>query len=487
MIDVLLTHSYFVRFDPKQKSAHTPYPPLGTMYAAAILRKAGFSVQVFDTMLADAEEELLPALARWQPRILAIYDDDFNYLTKMCLSRMREAAFTLAGLAKQQGCLVLVHGSDSADNAELYLRNSADAVLIGESEQTLSEACALILQGKPEHLSALPGMATIDGDKVFRTPRRVVTKDLDALPFPAWDLVDLSRYRDIWRQHHGRFSLNMVTTRGCPFHCNWCAKPIYGQVYNSRSPENVADELVMLVRDYGVEHIWFADDIFGLKPGWVQRLSTLLQERQVHVRFKIQARADLLLEHDTIPALAAAGCEEAWIGAESGSQRILDAMEKGITVAQIYETRRRLTASGIRAGFFLQFGYSGEKHEDILSTLRMIKELMPEDIGVSISYPLPGTRFYENVRTEMSRKRNWVDSDDLSMMFAGEFSSPYYRALHRYVHRTFRMRQGLRYLRETAGGNLTLTPTVLRRIAAIAPNAAIALFRKIQTVRLARA
>ena len=239
------------------------------------------------------------------------------------------------------------------------------------------------------------------------------------------------RYEKAWKKRHGYFSINIVTTRGCPYHCNWCAKPIYGQVYNSRSPENVIEEIQLLQRTVRPDHIWFADDIFGLKPGWVEKFAELMEREKIAIQFKIQSRADLLLQNNTVKALAQAGCTEVWVGAESGSQKILDSMEKGTTIAQIYEARALLKKFGIRTSFFLQFGYPGEDKNDIEATLRMVKDLMPDDLGISVSYPLPGTKFYEKVRADFQEKKNWVDSDDLALMFCGTYSAAYYRRLHR--------------------------------------------------------
>ena len=234
----------------------------------------------------------------------------------------------------------------------------------------------------------------------------------------------------------------MATTRGCPYKCNWCAKPIYGNRYNSHSPSAKADELAYLIREFGASHVWFCDDIFGLKPGWVQDFADEIQRRGLEIRFKIQSRADLLLKDDTVEALARAGCEEVWLGAESGSQKILDAMDKGITVEQIRASREMLRKHGVRTAFFLQFGYLGETKEDIDATFDMLAETMPDDIGVSVAYPLPGTKFYERVKEELGNKSNWTDSDELALMFRNNFSPDYYKRLHRYVHKQFRKLQG---------------------------------------------
>lgn len=446
--EILLTHSYFLHFDPKQQAAHMPYPPLGTLYAASVLRAAGRSVAFCDTLLASSEVVLRPFIDRHHPRIVVIYDDDFHYLNKMCLTRMREAAFTMTRIAKESGCRVIVHGSDAADHAELYLENGADVVVIGEGEATLNDVCSAMLEGREDAISSIAGTAVMKEGKLLRYAKRVVRTQLDELPFPAWDLVEWERYRKEWISHHGYFSVNMVTTRGCPYHCNWCAKPIYGQVYNSRSPENVVQEMELLRSLARPDHIWFADDIFGLKPGWLPEFAATLKRRGFTIPFKIQSRADLIVRPGEATALADAGCTEVWIGAESGAQKILDAMDKGITVAQIGSARTALKENGVDAAFFLQFGYRGETMAEIEETIAMVERMLPENIGISVSYPLPGTKFYDMVAAEMGEKKNWSDSDDLAMMYRGTYPPEFYRRLHRYVHRRFRRAQGRAYLKE---------------------------------------
>lgn len=464
MTDILFTHSYFLRFDPKEFKAMMPYPPLGTLYAAAYLRSHGFSVALADSMLADDEEHIAAAIVRHKPRAVVIYDDDFNYLTKMCLTRMREAAFRMAEIARNAGCTVIVHGSDSADHIDAYLSRGADYVVFGEGEQTLLELLHSVL-GEKGSLDSVTGLAWKSDGTLHMHEPRPVRQNLDELPFPAWDLVDTEMYRQVWRKRHGYFSINMVTTRGCPFHCNWCAKPVYGQVYNSRSPKNVVDEMVKVKSTLAPDHIWFCDDIFGLKPGWIQAFADEVQKAQATIPFKCLGRVDLLLKGDTIPALRRAGCSSVWVGAESGSQKILDAMEKGTTVAQIQEATRKLKAEGIRVGFFLQFGYPGETMTEIRSTLDMLKHCMPDDIGISVSYPLPGTPFYERVRSKLGVKTNWVVSEDLDLMFPGTYSAEFYRALHKVTHKRFRMWQGRSLLRDALLKPWTSSLTGLRRIA----------------------
>ncbi len=418
------------------------YAPLGTLYAAAHVQEKGYTAAVFDTMLADSEEDLRASLEQHKPKYMVIYDDTFNYLTKMCLTRMREAAFRMSEIAKDFGCTVIVSGSDSVDHLEKYFLHKVDYAICGEGEQTLGELL--------DHLNKTPGtnelkdicgLAYMEGGIIKRTAPRKVLKELDTLPYPAWELIDLKKYRELWLKHHGYFSMNLVTTRGCPFHCNWCAKPVYGQVYNSHSPAYIAGQIKLLREKYSVDHIWFCDDIFGLKPGWVAKFDETVNSQNVRTPFKCLSRADLLLKEDNISHLAGAGCESVWMGAESGSQKILDAMDKGTTVEEIYEATRLLKKHGIKTCFFLQFGYTGEAMPEINATIKMVNDLMPDDIGISVSYPLPGTKFYDRVSSQMKKKHNWELSDDFEMMFDGTYSTEFYRVLHTRVHKEYRTRQ----------------------------------------------
>ena len=278
-------------------------------------------------------------------------------------------------------------------------------------------------------------------------PKRPVIKALDDLPIPAWDLIEIENYKNAWKQH-GYFSINIATTRGCPYKCNWCAKPIYGNRYNSRSPQHVVNEMKYMLSLFKFDHIWFADDIFGLKPNWVQEFNAILKQEKLHIPYKIQSRADLLLKDDTIICLKESGCDEVWIGAESGSQKILDAMDKGTEVEQIYKSTKLMKTHGLKPCFFLQFGYLGEEWEDIQATLKMLFDLMPHDIGVSVSYPLPGTKFYDRVKSELSEKANWSDSDELLLMYKSTYSPAFYKRLHRFIHKRFREKEAANILRK---------------------------------------
>ncbi|HZY81730.1 MAG TPA: radical SAM protein [Cyclobacteriaceae bacterium] len=442
MSKLLFSHSYFYRFDPKQWKAQQPYPPLATIQAAAYMREAGHHVSLFDTNLREHASEVIDELKKQQPHYFVIYDDGFNYLTKMCLTNMRAAACEMAKEARRLGCKVIMNSSDASDRYEHYLNNGVDFVVRGEGEETLKILVDVLNTGGD--VDKVEGIAYKKNDEIITTQPRAVLKHLDSLPIPAWDLVDIVNYRKIWLEKHGYFSLNIATTRGCPFKCNWCAKPIYGNRYNSRSPEHVVSEIEFLIKTYAPDHFWVCDDIFALKPGWIQSFRDLVRSKKLSFRYKIQSRVDLLLQEDTIDALAESGAQTVWVGAESGSQKILDAMDKGTTIAQIEEATTLLRKKKIRTGFFLQFGYPGETREDIDKTIAMVLKLMPDEIGISVSYPLPGTKFYEKVKDQLTVKQNWSDSDDLSMMYHGTYPPEYYKILHRYVHNRYGIVRGLK-------------------------------------------
>ena len=464
---ILFTHSYFLHFDPKQEKLGQPYPPLGTLYAASVMRDSGFDVKVHDVMFENNSNHIQGILEKKKPDYFVIYDDGFNYLTKMCLTNMREAAFEMATIVSSKGIPVIISSSDSTDHFEKYMSKGVDYVLLGEAEETLSELIERIEKNIPIDDSLL-GLVykDIEGN-IHKNNRRKVLKDLDSLPMPAWDLLNIEPYKKIWNERNGYFMINMGTTRGCPFKCNWCAKPIYGQKYNSRSPQNVVDEIKWLQKNFQIENIWFTDDIFGLKPNWVHEFANLLEKEKIKINYKIQSRADLLMQENYVTDLARSGCTSVWMGAESGSQKILDAMDKGITVDQIKTSTILLKKHKIKPSFFIQFGYLGEEMKDIEQTISLINEMLPEDIGVSVSYPLPGTKFYDKVKDDLIIKTNWTDSDDLDLMFKNTYSPEFYKTLHRYVHKNYRKHQAIDSIKNIFGKTKHGTLPSLRKSVAL--------------------
>jgi len=437
MLKIQVAHSYFLGYDPKQWERGKPYPPLATIQVAALLRRLGHEVALFDAMLAGGVEAYEGSMRSTEPEVVVLYEDNFNFLTKMCLSRMREAACRMIAAARARGARVIVAGSDASDNPEVFLAAGADVVLMGEGIaalvqllQRLDRQRDIETQGWTAGLSGISVLA--DGHP--RTARLgAQPPDAQLTGLPAWDLIDIERYRTFWLERHGYFSLNMTASRGCPFHCNWCAKPIWGNHYRRADAGEAAAEMAYLKHTFHPDHIWFADDIFGFRSDWVERFAECLRGNDGMVPFTIQTRADLSTEA-MATALERAGCAEAWLGAESGSQRVLDWMAKGTQVTKLVDARKRLGAHGIRVGFFIQLGYLGEELTDLLATRELIERAAPDDIGVSVSYPLPGTGFYEQVKTQLGRKTHWRDSGDLAMMFRGTYDSAFYRSVRDLLH-----------------------------------------------------
>jgi anaerobic magnesium-protoporphyrin IX monomethyl ester cyclase len=437
VLSILVGHSYFLRLDPKQFERAKPYPPLATLQVAALLREQGHEVGLFDAMLASGLAEYEAKLAAVRPQVVVLYEDNFNFLTKMCLAAMREACCAMIAAARRCGARAIIAGSDATDAPEAYLRAGADVTLIGEGLGTLLTLLQRLDTDVRIPVSrlveGLAELAYMEGGELKRVqePHRAW---ISYPELPAWDLVDIERYRQVWLAAQGYFSLNMHASRGCPFRCSWCAKPIWGNQYAQRRPESVAQELTYLKQRFRPDHIWFADDIFGFRPAWVTRFGQAVRANEALTPFTIQTRADLASQA-MVEALNAAGCAEAWIGAESGSQRILDAMNKGTTVAEILTARERLKAQGIRVGFFIQLGYLGEQLADILATRELLEAALPDDVGVSVAYPLPGTKFFEQVKGQfLNGKTHWRDSGDLAMMFRGTYSSDFYRAIRDLLH-----------------------------------------------------
>jgi anaerobic magnesium-protoporphyrin IX monomethyl ester cyclase len=435
---ILLASSFFLRRDPKQRARMKPYPPLATLLVAAALRERGHEVALFDATLAEGVEAFAAALGARRPAVVAILEDNFNYLTKMCTEHTREATLEMVRLARAAGCRVAVNGSDPTDRPALYLDAGADAVLPGEADASFPALADAWRHSLGAPLDALPGLALADGaGGVRHTAPAGAVRDLDALPFPAWDLVDVEAYRRAWRAAHGRMSWNVVTSRGCPFGCNWCAKPIFGRRYAQRAPALVAEELRRLRESVRPDHVWFADDIFGLTTSWIARFADAVEAAGARTPFTIQCRADLLTP-DVAASLARAGAEEVWIGVESGSQSVLDAMDKGTTIDEVRGATRALKDAGVRAAWFLQLGYPSESWDDVLATRDLVRDERPDDVGVSVAYPLPGTAFHARVRDELGRRQNWRHTDDLAMLFHGTYTTPFYRRLRDALHEEVR-------------------------------------------------
>ncbi len=437
---ILLAHSNMLKNDAKQTKKMKPYPPLATIQVASILRENGFEVALFDPTFDQDFDQFKRLLTSFRPNLVVVYEDFFNFITKMCLIHMRETALQLGRLAKESGAATIAASPDTTDNPEFYLGQSFDCVLIGEADLTLLETCRALSSDHDPLTGGISGLAGLDaGGELKKNAARPLIKDLSELPMPAWDLVAIEPYRQAWLKKRNYFSLNMVSSRGCSFSCNWCAKPIWGENFAQRPASLVAEELSWLAERFKPDHIWFADDNFVCGRDWIRELASCLSDKKTKVTYSIQSRADLL-DPEVIAYLKTSGCSEVWLGAESGSEKILRAMNKGVSIEELRIASSNLKKAGIRVCLFFQFGYPGESFNDILASADLIREVFPDQIGVSVTYPLPGTRLYQSVNKKMGEQTHWHDSDDLAMLFQGMYETPFYKKLHRVLHDELELR-----------------------------------------------
>lgn len=430
-MDVLLSHAYFLEEDPHEREVMKPYPPLGLLYVAAHLEAAGFGVRVYDSTFGT-RAELAALIESERPPVVGLY---VNLIT-------RASALDLVRRAKAAGSIVVLGGPEPSNYAERYLDHGADIVVAGEGELTMEA----LLRHLPVH--GLDGLESIAGIRfrgadgaVVVTPPRPGIRDLDAQPRPARHLIDLARYVDTWRRHHGRGSLSLITARGCPFECQWCSHAVFGHSHRRRSVTDVADELEALVAEYGPEMVWYADDVFTIHRRWLLDYADELDRRGLRVPFETITREDRL-DEEVVAALARMGCWRIWVGAESGSQRVLDAMKRRTDAARVREMVALLRRHGIESGLFVMLGYEGEEPEDIEATVEHLLLARPDAFLTTVAYPIAGTPYYEAVRDRLIETAPWAESSDRNLLVAGRRSRRYYDFATRWmVHELARARE----------------------------------------------
>jgi anaerobic magnesium-protoporphyrin IX monomethyl ester cyclase len=430
MSRVLVSHPYHLALDRREARLGKPYPPLGTLNGASMLIDQGHDV-VFDDRTFEADESSFAArLDRERPDRVAIMGDDHSVQMKQCLGRLRLAQQRMAKAARERGIPVLVSGPDVSDHPDLYLAEGATVAVVGDPVELVGEW----VSGGTD-VEGLHGPGGAGG-------RRPPITDLDRLPETDWSLIDSDLYAQRWRARHGYWELNISTARGCPYACNWCAKPTWGRSYSVRSPERVAAEIERLRVDLAPERLWFTDDIFAIRPEWLREFRERLN---TPIPYRCLSRADLLREPGYAMDLRETGCREVWIGAESGSDVVLRAMDKGSDVDEIEKARKNLDVAGIQVGFFLQLGYPGEGLDEVRQTIDMVRRLRPDLIGVSVSYPLPGTVFHERVAHSMVDS-HWQEAMDNRPLFQAPFGQEFYgvaKELLRSTHSAGRVRENL--------------------------------------------
>ncbi len=432
---MLLSHGYFLCEDPKEQAIMKPYPPLGILYLSAWLDRHGVENTIFDTTFSTRElwqQHLLEE----QPRIVALYT---NLMTKRNIIAMMRFIQEQPSLRQT---LIVLGGPDVTHNVDDYLRCGADLIVIGEGEQTLLEIAEFrmrnaefstsemvshsALRTPHSEFQKIPGLAYLLSDgSVHRTAPREKLRDLEQLPFPNRQKIDLQKYLDAWKKTHGHSAVSLSTQRGCPYTCRWCSTAVYGQSYRRRSPKAVVDEIVWLQTQYEFDLIWFVDDVFTVSHKWLEGFYQELQERQVNVQFECITRADRL-NAEVVALLRACGCFRVWIGAESGSQRIIDAMDRRVDVEQVRAMIQEARKAGIQAGTFIMLGYPGETDADIRETVEHLKISNPDLFTITIAYPIKGTGLYEDVLPDIQTTQPWAEHTDRDLDFKRNYPRRYY-------------------------------------------------------------
>lgn len=415
-MDLLLTHGYFLHEDPKELQIMKPYPPLGILYISAYLRQKGFDVEIYDSTFGT-REELFGILRSGPPSVLGV---SANLMT-------RRTALDIIAAARNFGWTVVAGGPEPANYPQEYLAAGAGVIVEGEGEAAMEELLPALRARDDAALEQVNGIAFRRGDgSVARTPPRNLIPSLDSLPWPDRERIDISEYLKAWREHHGMGSVSVITARGCPYRCRWCSHSTFGLTHRRRSPQSVADEVECILKRYQPEMLWMADDVFTIHHGWILQYAGEMRRRGLRVPFECITRADRL-NAQMAETLAELGCFRVWIGSESGSQRILDAMERGVTVEQVREAVRLCREHGIQTGMFLMWGYDGEEMADIEATIDHVKACRPDVFLTTVSYPIKGTPYYSEVAPRLVHVGDWACTTDRELTIAGRHSRRYYQ------------------------------------------------------------
>jgi len=432
-MDILLTHAYFLYEDPHELAVMKPYPPLGLLYVNSHLKARGVDSHLFDTTFTRFDE-LHAYLQAEKPPVVGIYS---NLMTRSKVLRVMAAA-------KQAGSLIVVGGPDPANYLDEYLSRGADVIAIGEGELTLEELVPHLRAHGPRNLEGVQGIAfRDDSGAIVRTEPRPMIADLDAQPFPDRAAIDQHAYVKVWREHHGMGSVSLITARGCPFTCTWCSHSVFGYSHRRRSPTNVVDEVEQIVSTYAPDMLWYADDVFTINHKWLFEYAAEMERRGFRLPFETISREDRLNE-EVIHTLARMGCYRLWIGAESGSQKVLDAMKRRTNAERVRSMVHLLQKYGIEVGMFIMLGYEGEERTDLEETVEHLKLAGPNTFLTTVAYPIKGTPYYASVADRVVSRRAWAEGSDRDYTVSGRHSPRYYQfatrwmvsevALHRQRH-----------------------------------------------------
>jgi anaerobic magnesium-protoporphyrin IX monomethyl ester cyclase len=416
---MILTHGYFLNEDPAEQRIMKPYPPLGILYVSAFLKENGIDNNIFDTTFSS-KDELKKYLINEQPDYVAIY---INLMTKINVLEIIKFIKSTESISKAK---IILGGPEIRYNTNDLLEHGADYLVIGEGEAT---TLALInkLENKNEiDLSNVNGICYKNNEgKIIFTPERTLINNIDELPFPNRGGIEISDYQKAWKTRHGLDAVSVSTMRGCPYTCRWCSRAVYGLTYRRRSPEKVVEELRHIKNNYNPDTIWFVDDVFTISHKWLSRFNEELKKSNLKIKYECITRADRMNE-EVIKTMKESGCFRVWIGAESGSQRIIDAMDRRVKVEQVSEMIQLSRKYGIEAGTFIMLGYPGETENDIEETISHLKKSNPDHFTITVAYPIKGTEFFGEIESNQVNAFDWEKQTDRDRDFVRTYPKKYY-------------------------------------------------------------
>ncbi len=415
-MSILFTHAYYLSDDPKEQKIMKPYPPLGLLYVSAYLKSKNIDNAVFDTTFSSQAAQLDYILEK-QPKIICIYT---NLMTKIEVIKLLKILKT----ERYNFPKIVLGGPDVTYNVENYLKAGADFLIIGEGEETTFELYNAIMFGG--NLHQVNGIAFIEDHQIIQTQARAKFKELDELPLPNRDAINMQNYLSTWKKNHGKSSMTVSTQRGCPYTCKWCSTAVYGQSYRRRPANQVAEEMKMLKEQYNPDALWFVDDVFTVSHKWLLAFKEEVLKQDAVIPFECITRAERLND-EILQLLKDVGCFRIWIGAESGSQTIIDAMDRRVDVNQVKKVIQDTNAMGIETGTFIMLGYPGETEKDITETIQYLKDANPTLYTITIAYPIKGTSLYNDIEHKITTQPNWETSTDREIDFKRTYSRKYYQ------------------------------------------------------------
>ena len=416
---ILLTHGYFLTADEREQRVMKPYPPLGLQYISAYLEREGWSNDIFDTTFATPHQ-LQSYLVDRTPDLIGIYTNLMTKIKVLEIIRFIRSEYSL------RNTKIVLGGPEVRNHGEEFLRFGADVVVMGEGEATMSELAGYFAGLHQGCLTDIAGIAFLDEQGALqKTGERPLMKDLDQLPFPNRQKINQQQYFEAWKKRHGQSMVTINTMRGCPYGCRWCSRAVYGQSYRRRSPANVVEEIVQLRAMYTFDGIWFVDDVFTINHRWLRGFAAEIARRGLKVPYEVITRADRMNE-EVVGLLKESGCFRVWIGAESGSQKILDAMNRMVKVEKVAEMIKLTKKYGIETGTFIMLGYPGETEADIIATRNYLLDADPDHYTVTIAYPIKGTPLYEEVEHRFTKNLAWETTTDRDKDFQRTYPRKYY-------------------------------------------------------------